>query len=98
MGPPFVMGLSVGRDVSMSPPDESKIIIWCCKVGVSQTIKNTCIGTFGGFFLCWWAPWFPDYLMVFKSYICNLRNYIACSVCSSISLGSFMCLGGWPPR
>ena len=42
MGPPFVMGLSVGRDVSMSPPDESKITIWCCKVGVSQTIKDTC--------------------------------------------------------
>ena len=41
MGPPFVMGLSVGRDVSMSPPDESKISILCYQVGVSQTSKDT---------------------------------------------------------
>ena len=31
--------MSEGR----SEPDESKISILCCKVGVSQTIKDTCI-------------------------------------------------------
>ena len=45
MGPPSVMGLSVGRDVSLSPPDESTVVVLdSVESGFLQLLKTHASG------------------------------------------------------
>ena len=86
MGPPSVMGLSVGRDVSMSPPDEGTVIL-CCKVGVSLSLSLSLFSVFRSFFayLCLWLS------LRLCAYVClslslyplslSLSCLLACTAC-----------------